>query len=173
MIKKVFLFIILAGLGAITLFNNSKNQNINSSFKDFRDATYTINEKEISLNNGVSEEAIKESSSKIITRFFGNDIEGDFNNDGYQDVVFLLTQESGGSGVFYYVTLALGEENGYMGANSVFLGDRIAPQTTEFRNGDIIINYADRAKGEPMTTSPSVGVSKYFEVKNNKLVIKN
>ncbi len=170
MTKKVFLFIILAGLGAITLFNNSKNQNINLSFKDFKDASYEIDDNIISLNSGLSESMIDGSSSKVVVRYFGNEIFGDFNNDGINDVAFLLTKNSGGSGTFFYVALAFGDKNGYIGANAVLLGDRIAPQTTEFKDGKIIVNYADRAYGEPMTATPSVGVSKYFTVKNNKLV---
>jgi len=43
----------------------------------------------------------------------------------------LLTQETGGSGIFYYVAFALNTENGYAGGRTVLLGDRIAPQTTE------------------------------------------
>ncbi|HEY4486176.1 MAG TPA: hypothetical protein VJB70_00370, partial [Candidatus Paceibacterota bacterium] len=40
----------------------------------------------------------------------------------------------------------------------VLLGDRIAPQTTERGEGRmVVVNYTERAYGEPMTASPSVG----------------
>jgi hypothetical protein len=103
-------------------------------------------------------------------RYFGNDAIGDLNGDRTEDVAFLLTRSSGGSGTFYYVVVALKTANGYRGTNAMFLGDRIAPQTTEIRNGEIIVNYADRKSGEPMTTKLSVGVSKYFKVANNRLI---
>jgi hypothetical protein len=40
---------------------------------------------------------------------------------------------------------------------------------TEIRNEVLIVNYADRAPGEPMTAQPSVGVSKYLILKNGAL----
>ena len=92
------------------------------------------------------------------------------NGDKTEDIAFLITNSSGGSGTFYYVVAAVLEADGYRGTNAMLLGDRIAPQTTEFRNGEIIVNYADRKAGEPMTTPPSVGVSKYFKITNNRLV---
>jgi len=58
----------------------------------------------------------------------------------------------------------------YKGTNAILLGDRIAPQTTEIKNGQVIVNYADRAAGEPMTARPSVGVSKYLKVEGTTLV---
>ena len=50
------------------------------------------------------------------------------------------------------------------------MGDRIAPHTTEWRNGEIVVNYADRKSDEPMTTKPSVGVSRYFRLENDTLI---
>jgi hypothetical protein len=104
------------------------------------------------------------------TRYFGNETRGDFNGDGTEDVAYLLTASGGGSGTFYYVVAALKTDTGYIGTNAIFLGDRIAPQTTEFRDGKIIVNYAERKMDEPMTVPPSIGVSKYLEVKDVMLV---
>lgn len=138
---------------------------------DARNATYLIEGEEVVLINGRSEKEIAPGSAlKTITQYFGNEAKGDFNGDAAEDVVFLLTQSSGGSGTFYYVAAALSLEGSYEGVNAVFLGDRIAPQTTEFRNGEIIVNYAERNPGEPMTTSPSLGVSKYFKVSGDSLI---
>ena len=95
---------------------------------------------------------------------------GDVNGDGKEDITFLLTQSGEGSGTFYYAVVALKTDNGYIGTNGVLLGDRIAPQTTEIRNGSIIVNYADRAKNEPMTSKPSVGISKYLTIHEGILV---
>lgn len=103
-------------------------------------------------------------------KYFGNDAFGDLNGDGKEDVAFLITQNSEGSGTFYYVVVALKNTNGYQVTNTLLLGDRIAPQTTEIQNGEIIVNYADRKPSEPMTAIPFVGVSKYFKVVSNKLV---
>jgi len=40
---------------------------------------------------------------------------------------------------------------------------------TEIQNGQIIVNYADRKAGEPMTTAPSLGVSRYLVVQGTTL----
>jgi hypothetical protein len=123
-----------------------------------KDAIYLVDGQVIALSNGVSEvTAAVGSASKIVTRYFGNDVTADLNGDGRDDSVFLLTQEGGGSGTFYYVVAALNKPEGYTGSQAYFLGDRIAPQTTEFRDGLVLVNYADRAEGEPMTVTPSLG----------------
>jgi len=59
--------------------------------------------------------------------------------------------------------------NGYQGTNAVLLGDRVAPQTTEIRNRQLIVNYAERSINEPMTVRPSLAVSKYLVVHGTTL----
>ena len=136
-----------------------------------KSCTYNIESKNITLENGNSEEEMAPgSASKITTRYFGNEVSGDFNGDGLSDIAFILTQNSGGSGTFYYAVVALNGGNGCVGTNAVFLGDRIAPQTTSFKDGEIVFNYAERKANEPMTANPSVGVSRYFKIVENKLV---
>src|SRR5688572_21718668 len=67
---------------------------------DHKDATYRIDDVSVELTNGIAEvEAAPGSASKITTRYFGNEYTTDLNNDGREDVVFLLTQETGGSGI--------------------------------------------------------------------------
>lgn len=140
--------------------------------RDYKNATYKIDGQLVTLVNGRAEEqTAPNSTSKTVTQIFGNEVMGDFNNDGVQDMAFIFTQTGGGSGTFYYVTVALGTPSGYSGTNSILLGDRIAPQTTEFRNGEIIVNYADRAPKDPMTVQPSIGVSKYLKIQGANLVV--
>lgn len=142
-----------------------------ASAGSYKDASYEIGGRVITLANGVSEiEAAPGSASKITTRYFGNEAVGDLNGDGMLDVGFLLTQSMGGSGTFYYAVVAVKTKDGYVGTNAVLLGDRVAPQTTEIRDGNLIVNYAERKQGEPMTTRPSVGVSKYLKVVDGKLM---
>jgi hypothetical protein len=137
----------------------------------FKDATYKIEGQSIALVNGISEiEAAPGAASKIITRYFGNDAFGDLNGDSKEDVAFILTQENGGSGTFYYVVAALRTETGYSGTNAIFLGDRIAPLTTEIQKGVIVVNYADRYPNDSFAAQPSVRVSKYFRVADSTLV---
>jgi hypothetical protein len=137
----------------------------------YKDATYRIDGKSIALANGLSEvEAAPGSASRIITRYFGNEAIGDLNGDGKEDVAFLLTQDNGGSGTFYYVAVAMRTATGYQGTNAVLLGDRIAPQRTNIENGMVVVNYADRKHDEPFAIEPSVGISKYLKIIDSKLV---
>jgi hypothetical protein len=96
------------------------------------------------------------------TQFFGNEVQADINGDGLTDVAFLITEQPGGSGTFFYLVGALKQRDGsYIGTQAMLIGDRIAPQTTEFKNGLVIINYADRGPTESMSTKPSYGKSLY------------
>jgi hypothetical protein len=167
--KKVFIFIflIIVVVGGLSYWFYQPKKIV----LDPKNCTYDIGGERITLKNGYSEkEIVPGSASTQITQYFGNQVLADFNGDGVKDTAFLLTQSSGGSGTFYYAVVALSSKNGCKGTNAVLLGDRIAPQTTEFNNGEIIVNYADRKPNEPMTATPSVGVSKYLEVKDNSLV---
>ncbi|MEI6304792.1 MAG: hypothetical protein WCP09_02110 [Candidatus Taylorbacteria bacterium] len=119
----------------------------------------------IALKNGLSSISIASgSASKITTQYFGNEVTHDFDGDGRLDTAFILTQNTGGSGTFYYVVAALNKVNGYIGSHGLLLGDRIAPQTTEMSQNKntpnvIVVNYADRKPGESFTTQPSQGKS--------------
>lgn len=138
---------------------------------NYKNITVRINGESVTLIDGNAEtEADPGSFTKISTEYFGNEVRGDFNKDSFEDVAFLVTQETGGTGTFCYIVVALGTQQGYEGTNAIFLGDRIAPQTTEFKDGLIIVNYADRKPDEPMYVSPSVGVTKYFKIDNKNLV---
>lgn len=137
---------------------------------DYKDGAYQIEGEIVKLIGGLAEkEAAPGSAARMITRYFGNEIAGDFNEDGFEDAAFFLTQEAGGSGTFFYAATALGSVDGYLGTNAVFLGDRVSPQPIEWKDGYLIFNYADRAEGQPMTARTSVGVSKYFQIKDGQL----
>ena len=136
----------------------------------YRDATYEVGGKSVKLTNGLSEvEAAPGSASKVATRVFGNEAQADLNGDGLGDVAFLLTQSPGGSGTFYYAVVALRTADGWRGTNAILLGDRIAPQTTSISSTTILVNYADRNPGEPMTARPSLGVTKRLSIVNGRL----
>lgn len=166
---------VLAALGvggfyALNAYIYTEKQAESAYGKSPKDATYSIDGTAITLVNGVAEiEAAPGSASKITTRYFGNELATDLDGDGREDTVLLLTQETGGSGVFFYAVAALSTEEGYIGSDGYFLGDRIAPQTTEVSRNPrhknvIVVNYAERAAGEPMTARPSVGKSAYLKL---------
>lgn len=168
MSKKIILIviaIILIGMTSYFVYQ-SKTETQKSNFKN---CTYLVENKNITFKNGYSEETITGSASKIVTQYFGNEVSGDLNGDGRPDTVFLLIQNTGGSGTFYYVVAALENINGCKGTNAILLGDRIAPQTAEIQNEKIIVNYADRKKDDAMTTLPSIGITKQFVLEGTTL----
>lgn len=138
---------------------------------DYKDTTYIINGQAVALVGGrASTPAAPGSASQVVTQYFGNEAMGDLNGDGTPDTAFILTQSSGGSGIFYYVVVALKTAGGYQGTNAVLLGDRVAPQPTQISGDEVVANYAERKAGEPMTTPPSVSVSKYLRIVAGTLV---
>lgn len=137
-----------------------------------KNSSYDIEGHVITLQNGesITSDQILESSAKKIVKYFGNELRVDIDGDTKEDTAFLLTTNNSGTGTFYYLVVALNKDGGYIGTNGVFIGDRIAPQTTEFRNGEIVVNYTDRKIDEPMSAKPTLGISRYFKVMNDTLV---
>ncbi len=143
--------------------------------EDYRNATYRIAGQDVKLVDGISVMQGGMGSSDITTtRIFGNGVVGDFDGDGKQDSAFLMTQNNGGSGIFYIVVAALAVDRGGTHTTQPYLlGDRIAPQSTEYRDGSLIVNYAVRRDGEPFSVLPSVGTSVLLKVQDGKLVKTN
>jgi hypothetical protein len=171
--KTIIVFAILIIVGGIVYFykspkKSSEGNNLpifSTNQNDLENSSFEINGKIITLKNGVSEiEVAPSSASKIITRYFGNESTGDLNFDGIPDTAFLVTQDTGGSGTFYYAVVALKTKDGYKYTNAFFIGDRIAPQNTRIISNELDVNYAERKPGEPMTTQPSIGAVKILKV---------
>ena len=156
--------------GVFVLNSYAPRENGSTGTADYRDAEYTLGGQRVKLEHGVSEtEAAPGSASKTTTRYFGNDLRADLDGDGREDVAFLLTQEPGGSGSFFYVVAALNTDHGYVGSDGYLLGDRVAPRSlvasaNPGQKNVVIVNYADRVAGEPMTSPPTVGTSAYLKL---------
>lgn len=161
----VVALVVISALGLIFVGKRADAPTKSAVVSDYKNITYTIEGQPVTLVNGHSSTPPKSGITlNTVTNYFGNDATGDLNGDGMPDVAFILTQSAGGRGTFYYIAVAIKTATGYTGTNAVFLGDRIAPQTTEIKDGEVVVNYADRKDGEPMTATPSVGVSKYFKI---------
>jgi hypothetical protein len=137
--------------------------------RDYKNSTYLIDGVRVQLVDGAATTTLPGSQANIVTRYFGNELQTDLNGDGREDIVFLVVQETGGSGSFFYAVAALNTEEGYKGSDGYLLGDRIAPQSTTLSPNPthkhvVVVNYADRAPSEPMTTRPSIGKSAYLKL---------
>lgn len=165
----IAVFMLIVG-GFFALNSYIYNEKQADAAADYKDAEYFIEGERVKLKDGIAEvEAAPGSASKIVTRYFGNELKTDLDGDGREDVAFILTQEQAGSGTFYYGVGALHTERGYVGTEAYLLGDRVAPQNTTLSPNPkhkqvIVFNYADRAPGEPTTAQPSVGKSAYLKL---------
>lgn len=155
----VALLVVIALLvGGFYVLNSSIYNEKQGGVEDYKVATFVIDGAPIVLGTEG-------------TAYFGNEAKGDLNDDGIVDFAFIITQNGGGSGTFVYAVAAFQNSAGrYIGSNGILLDDRIAPQTTEIRNGILIVNYADRKPGEPMAAAPSLGVSAYIYFDGMQLV---
>ncbi|HJV33295.1 MAG TPA: hypothetical protein VJ694_04680 [Patescibacteria group bacterium] len=134
------------------------------------DAIFIVDGTPVTMNDGYSIVMdAPDSQAATVTRVFGLPVVADLDGDGDLDAAVELTKDTPGTGTFYYVAAAIKEDWGFRGTETYPLGDRIAPQTLEIHDAVIVANYADRKPGEPMTTQPSVGVSKYFRVVDGQL----
>ena len=146
---------------------------IKDSQFDFRNISFTLDGKGVTLVNGISEEQnTTESASKTVIRYFGNEAVGDLTGDDKPETAFLVTMESGGSGTFFYAVVAIKKDGGYEGTNAFLIGDRIAPQSNYIpeNSQELQINYAERAPGEPMSTSPSQGATLILKINADGLL---
>ncbi len=162
--KRLLLAILIQVIlvSGLSLYNGS----VPASF-DGKNTSFVINGEKVTLVNGISEmEAAPGSASKIETRYFGNEIIGDLTGDGMSDTAFLITQSTGGSGLFYYAVVAIKTESGYRNTNAFLIGDRIAPQPMYIPEGttELHVNFAERKPGEPMTAQPSQGAVTLLKV---------
>lgn len=126
-----------------------------------RNISYTVDDEVFLLENGKAEKEVASSTSINSLEIFGEPVYADYNGDGVDDAALWLVNNSGGTGVFYYVVLAINTNGKYKSTNTLYLGDRIAPQTLEVQDGQAVFNFADRNADEAMTTEPSIGKSFY------------
>lgn len=142
-----------------------------SAFSDPLNGTYKVDGQDVTFVNGKSErEIFTGNASKTMTSIFGQPVVGDLNNDGQTDQIFFVSQETGGTGIFFYVVAAVNKGGKYVGTSAVFLGDRIAPQNINIQDGIAAVNYATRREDESMTVSASVGVTRSFVIDNSQLM---
>ncbi len=176
----ILVSLVLIIIGFLIYKFNFRSNNINIDNQTVKqdlshDGTYVIAGQKVTLKNGISEvPATLGSNSKIVTKYFGNDLNYDLNEDSREDKIFILTQETGGSGTFYYVVALLNTANGPIGSDGVLLGDRIAPQIINMDEGKttngtsrknvIVVNYADRKIGESFAIVPSVAKSIWLKL---------
>jgi heat shock protein HslJ len=135
-----------------------------------RNCTFEIDGKNVTLKDGFADEkAGPGSASGSVTRYAGKNVTEDFNGDGKSDAMVILTRDTGGSGTFYYAAAAISSGKGYKGTNAIFLGDRIKIDSLYSAGGKICLICITRSHGDPMTSEPSVRITKCLEIRSGRL----
>lgn len=135
-------------------------------------ATYMIEGTAITLTDGKSEVEVPGSAAKRLTTLLDEwTAYGDVTDDGKTDTAAILLDQPGGTGSFYYLAVLPGPATDHpVSLEAVLLGDRIRMQKVTVAGGKVTVEYLDRKPDEPMTTPPSVKVTKSFTVREGQLV---
>jgi hypothetical protein len=135
---------------------------------DYANASYLIEHENVQLVHGKrSVAAAPGSATRHVTRIVGQPA---FGRLGVRRAaaVFLL-DSPGGSGSFFYAAATFGDGRTMP---SIFLGDRIKPQSMAFQGDEVVVRYLDRKADEPMVAKPTVPKTMRlsFDVETNRLV---
>ena len=137
-----------------------------------RDATYLVEAEPVRLLNGRAvRPAAPGAATTIRTQVLGAPTYGDIDGDGDTDAVLFLVQDPGGSGTFYYVAAAYKIDGGYLGGTAVLIGDRITPQRLDVVRGVVVVDYLERAPGEPMAAEPTLARTRYLMLEGDALTL--
>lgn len=165
------LIILISAVGVMSLRESKIQPIVENTEPKYQDALFTIEGRKVQLETKSTQQNNDSNSrSNVSIQYFGNELVMDLDGDGEDDdIAFIVTQNRGESGTFFYAVAALDTNEGFKGTDGYFLGDRVAPQSTTIspnpRHKNVVVfNYADRAKGETVTTSPSIGKSVYLKV---------
>ena len=144
--------------------------NENGTFRpDPSNATFTIDDEEITLSAGHNERNIAPGSALVEeTVLLDQFAYGDLNADGKEDAVFFLARYGGGSGTFVYVGAFVSGPVNYKGTQTVFIGDRIVPQSISISGGIVTVTYLDRKAEEALSAEPTILESKQFVYRNGE-----
>jgi uncharacterized lipoprotein YbaY len=97
---------------------------------------------------------------------------GDLNRDGKPDAAVHLVVNTGGSGVFSYLSAVLNDNGVAMPVDSIGLGDRIDVREIVIgRNAEIQVRLLERRFDQAMAERPTIPVTRRFRLNaDNKLV---
>lgn len=96
---------------------------------------------------------------------------GDLNGDGMDDGVLLLSESTGGSGVFVSLIAMINNGDGFTQAGSYYVDDRPLINSVSIDSGRIILDAVIHAVGDAMV-EPTMKVIEEYAVENDQLVLR-
>jgi hypothetical protein len=129
---------------------------------DPANAGYYIDGILYTLVNGELEQPIEESSAVNKFKLLDFKASGDINKDGTDDVAVVLTNDSGGTGTFYY--LSIFTSGTPIVENTYNIGDRIEVKDLKFADNKFQVTYLDRSPEEDMASDPTIEITTIAEM---------
>lgn len=132
---------------------------------DFKNLTYLINNEPLVFVDGKHVTTANQTLNQPSVTFEVTDKQllHDINNDTKDDVVLLLKMSKSNSNQeVYYITSAIGLNNGYSGTNALFLDSNLKSSAFVYKNGEIVLGYTTRG-------ATSTLVEKHFTFTDNTL----
>jgi hypothetical protein len=97
-------------------------------------------------------------------------LRGDVNGDGIEDAAFLLSEDTGGSGVFVSLMIVYSENGAYTQAPGYFIEDRPVIEGLRFENGEIVLNAKVHAPNDPMV-DPTLAAEFHFDLFDQAIIL--
>jgi len=104
-------------------------------------------------------------------QYFGNEVVGDLNADGKDDVAFIITRNDPDRGILYYLTASLKTEVGHTGTNLIFIGNKVEPKRIGIEDGVIFVEYLDHSIKNSTTTRDFFAKVENGELKEVKISV--
>lgn len=134
---------------------------------DYKNAIYRVDGKDITLLEGQhTQPAADDSSAQDATHIIEPPPHVAGKLGGRNAVAVFLSEQSGGSGTFYYVALAFNDGRG----TTFKIGDRIQPISIAINGDDLVVGYLDRNADEPMAVPPTVPRERHFAYMNGQIL---
>lgn len=136
-------------------------------------ATYVIGGESITLKNGRSEVPVAPGSAAKRVTVLLPDLTafGEVTGDGAPDTAAILVDQPGGSGSFYYLAVLPGPAAArWPSLGAALLGDRIQVERVSVADGVVTVEYLERKPDEPMSSPPTVKVTRRFVAKGGSMV---
>lgn len=162
-------------LTLILLFSfgcNEKPQ-IKLTIDMLKNATYKgIYDKPFKLTNGIYEgEPFEKDSAMRPTVTFVDSLTafGDLDGDGIEDGVAILSENSGGSGVFIYVCVVTSKDNKPLNISTKLLDDRVQVKSVQIKSSQVILKLLTHDEQDPLCC-PTLKQVKEYKLKNDILI---
>ncbi len=134
---------------------------------DPANAGYYIDGIVYTLVNGALEQQIEDSSTMNVFKLLEFKAAGDINSDGTDDTAVVLLNDSGESGIFYYLGILTSGSTPIV-ENTTFLGDRIDIKAINFVDGKFEVTYLDRDEETSFDADPTVEIIGIAELDESK-----